>query len=29
MPPESIDAMEYVARVLAQIPPPRRHLVRY
>ncbi len=21
--------MEYVARVLAQIPPPRRHLVRY
>ena len=29
MPPERIDAMEYVARVLAQIPPPRRHLVRY
>ena len=21
--------MEYVARVLAQIPPPRRHIVRY
>ncbi len=21
--------MEYVARVLAQIPPPRKHLVRY
>jgi hypothetical protein len=29
MSPERIDAMEYVARVLAQIPPPRRHLVRY
>ena len=27
--PERIDAMEYVARVLAQIPPPRKHLVRY
>jgi len=27
-PPERIDAMEYVARVLAQIPPPRKHLVR-
>ena len=27
--PEQIDAMEYVARVLAQIPPPRKHLVRY
>ncbi len=27
--PERIDAFEYVARVLAQIPPPRKHLVRY
>ena len=27
--PERIDALEYVARVLAQIPPPRKHLVRY
>ena len=27
--PERIDAMDYVARVLAQIPPPRKHLVRY
>jgi hypothetical protein len=27
--PERFDAMEYVARVLAQIPPPRKHLVRY
>ena len=27
--PEQIDAMDYVARVLAQIPPPRKHLVRY
>ena len=27
--PEPIDAMDYVARVLAQIPPPRKHLVRY
>ena len=27
--PERIDSMEYVARVLAQIPPPRKHLVRY
>jgi len=26
---ERIDAMEFVARVLAQIPDPRRHLVRY
>ena len=26
---ESIDAMEFVARVLAQIPDPRRHSVRY
>jgi hypothetical protein len=24
--PERIDALEYVARVLAQIPPPRKHL---
>jgi hypothetical protein len=24
--PERIDAMDYVARVLAQIPPPRKHL---
>ena len=28
-PPERIDAMEYVARVLSQIPLPRKHLVRY
>ncbi len=27
--PERIDSMEYVARVLAQIPPPRKPLVRY
>jgi Putative transposase/Transposase zinc-binding domain len=27
--PERIDAMDFVARVLAQIPPPRKHLVRY
>jgi hypothetical protein len=27
--PERIDALDYVARVLAQIPPPRKHLVRY
>jgi hypothetical protein len=27
--PERIDALEFVARVLAQIPEPRRHLVRY
>lgn len=27
--PEQVDAMDYVARVLAQIPPPRKHLVRY
>jgi hypothetical protein len=27
--PEQIDAMDYVARVLAQIPPPRKYLVRY
>ena len=27
--PEGIDALEFVARVLAQIPEPRRHLVRY
>ena len=27
--PERIDSMEYVARVPAQIPPPRKHLVRY
>ena len=27
--PEQSDAMDYVARVLAQIPPPRKHLVRY
>jgi hypothetical protein len=26
---ETIDAMEFVARVLVQIPDPRRHLVRY
>ena len=26
---ERIDAMEFVARVLMQIPDPRRHLVRY
>src|SRR5918996_4695201 len=26
--PERVDALEYVARVLAQIPPPRKHLVR-
>jgi hypothetical protein len=26
---ERIDAMEFVARVLVQIPAPRRHLVRY
>ncbi len=26
---ENIDAMEFVARVLVQIPDPRRHLVRY
>jgi hypothetical protein len=26
---EKIDAMEFVARVLVQIPDPRRHLVRY
>jgi hypothetical protein len=26
---EGIDAMEFVARVLAQIPDPRRHSVRY
>jgi hypothetical protein len=26
---ERIDAMEFVARVLVQIPDPRRHLVRY
>ena len=25
--PERIHAMEYVARVRAQIPPPRKHLV--
>jgi hypothetical protein len=27
--PEHIDALEFVARVLAQIPEPRKHLVRY
>ena len=27
--PECVDALEFVARVLAQIPEPRRHLVRY
>ncbi len=27
--PERIDALEFVARVLAQIPEPRKHLVRY
>jgi hypothetical protein len=27
--PEQIDAMDYVARVLSQIPPPKKHLVRY
>jgi hypothetical protein len=27
--PERVDALEFVARVLAQIPEPRRHLVRY
>ena len=27
--PERIDALEFVARVLAQIPVPRKHLVRY
>ena len=26
---EKIDVMEFVARVLVQIPDPRRHLVRY
>jgi hypothetical protein len=26
---ERIDAMEFVARVLVQIPDPKRHLVRY
>ena len=26
---ERMDAMEFVARVLVQIPDPRRHLVRY
>jgi hypothetical protein len=26
---ERIDAMDFVARVLVQIPDPRRHLVRY
>ena len=26
---ETIDAEEFVARVLVQIPDPRRHLVRY
>jgi hypothetical protein len=26
---ERIDAMEFLARVLVQIPDPRRHLVRY
>jgi hypothetical protein len=26
---EKIDAMEFVARVLVQIPDPRRHVVRY
>jgi Putative transposase len=26
---ERVDAMEFVARVLVQIPDPRRHLVRY
>jgi hypothetical protein len=26
---EKIDAEEFVARVLVQIPDPRRHLVRY
>ena len=26
---ETIDAEEFVARVLVQIPNPRRHLVRY
>ena len=26
---EKIDAEEFVARVLVQIPEPRRHLVRY
>ena len=27
--PERIDAMEYVARMLSQIPEPRKHQVRY
>ena len=27
--PERFDAMEYVARVLSQIPEPRKHQVRY
>ena len=27
--PERIEAMEYVARVLSQIPEPRKHQVRY
>ena len=27
--PERIDSMEYVARVMAQISPPRKHVVRY
>ena len=27
--PERVDALEFVARVLAQIPEPRKHLVRY
>jgi hypothetical protein len=27
--PARFDALDYVARVLAQIPPPRKHLVRY
>ncbi len=27
--PERVDALEFVARVLAQIPEPRKHLIRY
>jgi hypothetical protein len=27
--PERVDALEFVARVLAQIPEPRKHVVRY
>jgi len=27
--PDRVDALEFIARVLAQIPEPRKHLVRY